>query len=82
MGHADLLLAILEREERRKAAAEERRLAITRLRRPLRDRIELAEATVEHTAFLMARSRRWYAYFATPRPRCFRADGARVSGRR
>lgn len=63
MGHADQLLAILEREERRRAAAEERQLLMARVRRPLRDRLEDADATLEQAASLLDRSRRWYAYF-------------------
>ncbi len=63
VGHAEQLLAILEREERRQAAEEERRLAVARLRRPLRDVLELADATLQHTAFLMRRAEHWYGYF-------------------
>ncbi len=69
MSHATQLLAILDRERRRQATAGDRRARLARLRRPVRDCIERAEATIERNRQLRARAGRLYRYFATPRPR-------------
>lgn len=67
MTHAEKLLAIVEREERRKASEDERRRQLGRLREPMRANLLAADVTVEHTRLLQLRlRRRWNPYFGLP----------------
>ncbi len=68
MSHGEALLAIIERERRIQAETERRRRRLATLRRPVRERLIAAEATIEHSRRLLAHLRRWNVHFGRTIP--------------